>query len=288
VGWRWEAESQNTNTATASENFSSTTSGLAFARTLTCLARADTFWTPMLSVIEKLLILQDRDRKIQRVEAELNNIGPERVALQEKAQAAQTGHETAKTKAKQIESDRKNLELEVESKKKLIEKYSLQQFQTKKNEEYRALAHEIDGCKEAIFKIEDQQLDLMEKAEVAAKEVAAAAKISSELVKNVETQIKALADREISLKRQLEELESDHEKIAEAVEEGARARYNRLRNSKGGTAIVGIEHGVCGGCHMKLPMAVILGVQGEQEITSCPNCGRILYYSREMDLTVTD
>jgi uncharacterized protein len=164
----------------------------------------------------------------------------------------------------------------------------LQQFQTKKNEEYRALAHEIDGCKKAIFEIEDQQLALMEKAEEAAKEVASAAKISLELMKTVEGQVKALGEREVSLKRQLEELKSDHARLFDAVEEGARAKYERLRKSKGGTAVVGIEHGVCGGCHMKLPMASILGVQGDQEIMSCPNCGRILYYSREMDLTRAD
>jgi predicted nucleic acid-binding Zn-ribbon protein len=242
----------------------------------------------MLSVIENLLILQDRDRKIQRVETELNNIGPERAALQEKAKAAQIGHEAAKTRAKQIESDRKNLELDVEAKKKLIEKYSLQQFQTKKNEEYRALAHEIDGCKKAIYEIEDQQLALMEKAEEAAKEVAAAAKVSLDLMKAVDSQVKALGDREVSLKKQLGELKADHDRLADAVEEGARAKYERLRKSKGGTAVVGIEHGVCGGCHMKLPMAVILGVQGDQDIVSCPNCGRILYHSHEMDLTRTD
>ena len=242
----------------------------------------------MLSVIENLLILQDRDRKIQRLETELNNIEPERAFLQEKAKAAQSGHESAKNKGKQIESDRKNLELEVEAKKKLIEKYSLQQFQTKKNEEYRALAHEIEICKEAIFKIEDQQLELMEKAEEAAKQVAAAAKVSAELAKQAESQIKALNDREVALKRELDELRSDHEKLAEAVEEGTRAKYERLRHSKGGTAIVGIEHGVCGGCHMKLPMAVILGVQGDQDLVTCPNCGRILYFTRHMDLTSAD
>ncbi|HUS35354.1 MAG TPA: C4-type zinc ribbon domain-containing protein [Verrucomicrobiae bacterium] len=242
----------------------------------------------MLSVIENLLILQDRDRKIQRLEAELNNIGPERTFLQEKAKAAQSGHEASKLKSKQIESDRKNLELEVEAKKKLIEKYSLQQFQTKKNEEYRALAHEIETCKQDIIKIEDQQLELMEKAEGAGQEVAAAAKVSAELVKNVDAQIKALNDREVSLKKQLDELRSDHAKLAEAVEEGARGRYDRLRRTKGGTALVGIEHGVCGGCHMKLPTAIILGVQGDQDLVSCQNCGRILYYARHMDLTAAD
>ena len=255
---------------------------------MTCRPRAFTVFGPMLIVIENLLILQDPDRKIQRLEAELNNIDPERGFLQEKAKAAQSGHESSKTRSKQIESDRKNLELEVEAKKKLIEKYSLQQFQTKKNEEYRALAHEIEMCKEAIFKIEDQQLELMEKAEEAAKEVAAAAKISADLVKQVETQIKALNDREVSLKKQLDELRADHDKLVEAVEEGARSKYDRLRRSKGGTALVGIEHGVCGGCHMKLPTAIILGVQGDQELVSCPNCGRILYYARHMDLTVAD
>src|SRR5688500_7652237 len=219
----------------------------------------------MLPVIENLLILQDRDRKIMRIEAELANLAPERVALEQRAQKAQTQAEAGKQKAKQLESDRKKLELDVEAKKKLIEKYSLQQFQTKKNEEYRALAHEIDMCKEAIFKIEDQQLELMEKAEVAAKEVAVAAKASADLAKQAEMQIKEMNDREVSLNKivgevlaplppppspfshypravrpiaflfslrgrstkQLDELRADHEKLAEAVEEGARAKYDR-------------------------------------------------------------
>ena len=97
----------------------------------------------MLPVIENLLILQDRDRKIMRIETELANLGPERAALEQRAQRAQTQAEAGKHKAKQLESDRKKLELDVEARKGLIEKYSLQQFQTKKNEEYRALAHEI-------------------------------------------------------------------------------------------------------------------------------------------------
>lgn len=242
----------------------------------------------MLSVIENLLILQDRDKRIARVEAELNNIGFERTTLQEKAKATQIGHENAKTAARQIESDRKNLELEVDAKKKLIEKYSLQQFQTKKNDEFKALNHEIDTCKADIFKIEDQQLALMEKAEVAAQEVATAAKTSAELLKNVEKQMGALADRETSLKKQLEELKSDYPKLVEAVSEDVLPRYERLRKSKGTNAIVGVEHGVCGGCHMKLAKQVVLSCQAQQEIVSCPNCGRILYYSRQMDLTPTE
>src|ERR1041384_6851278 len=167
----------------------------------------------MLEVIDKLLILQECDRKLLTAQAELDQIGPQREMMLAKARASQGGLDAARTAAQKIESERKRLELEVESKKQQIERYSLQQFQTKKNEEYRALAHEIDMCKDAIFKIEDQQLELIEKAKSAAQEVAAAAKVSAELVKQVEAQIKGLNDREESLKRQLDELRADHEKL---------------------------------------------------------------------------
>src|SRR5262245_2001289 len=144
----------------------------------------------MLEVIDKLLVLQECDRKLLTAKAELEHIGPRRELLSSKAKASQGGLDTAKTNAQKIESERKRLELEVESKKQQIEKYSLQQFQTKKNEEYRALAHEIDNCKAAINQLEDQQLELMEKAEVAAREVARANQAAKEL--------KAAADSEIA------------------------------------------------------------------------------------------
>src|SRR5260221_2635137 len=114
----------------------------------------------MLETIEKLLILQDRDRKIRQVNSQLAHIEPERQSLKTRATNAQAALEQAKTRVKQLESNRKDLELEVEAKKELISKYANQQFQTRKNEEYRALAHEIESCKEAIFKIEDQELEL--------------------------------------------------------------------------------------------------------------------------------
>src|ERR1700724_2023254 len=112
-------------------------------------------------MIEKLLILQDRDRRILRVKGELAHIDPERQMLKAKASGAQTDLEKAKTAVTELESRRKDLELEVEAKKGLITKYANQQFQTRKNEEYRALAHEIQMAKEAIFKIENQEIEFM-------------------------------------------------------------------------------------------------------------------------------
>src|SRR6266404_3417876 len=177
----------------------------------------------MLDTIEKLLILQDRDRKIRRVKGELAHIEPERHALKAKSASAEAGLDRAKTRGKEIESKRKELELEVETKKQQIIKYANQQFQTRKNEEYRALAHEIDTCKADIVKIEDREIELMEQGEAAQKEVARASQGANDSRRLGEDQLAQLATREQNLKKELIELEANREELAGAVDDIARS-----------------------------------------------------------------
>ena len=71
----------------------------------------------MLDAIAKLLVLQDRDRKLRRAEAELANIEPERQTFKTKSLNIQAQLDVVRLRVKQIESDRKRLELDVEAKK---------------------------------------------------------------------------------------------------------------------------------------------------------------------------
>lgn len=242
----------------------------------------------MLEAIEKLLILQDRDRKIRRVQAELAHIEPERQTLKTKASGAIANLEAGKQRVKQLESDRKRLELDVDAKQQLISKYANQQLQTRKNEEYKALAHEIEMCKADITKIEDQEITLMEQAEAAQKEVGRLTALANEAKAHADKLVAELGQREQNLQKELAELQSNREQLAGAVEEGARGRYDRLTKTKGDNVLVGINHGVCGGCHMKLPTQVLVATQANQELVTCINCGRILYYTRDMALAGTD
>lgn len=242
----------------------------------------------MLDVIEKLLIVQDRDRKLRRVESELAQIGPERQNLLTKASSAETHLEKAKHRSKEIESKRKNLELEVESKKQLIVRYANQQLQTRKNDEYQALTKEIDGCKAEILKLEDQQIELMEQGETAQKDIAEANQRLALAKKNVEELVSQLDQREQSLEKQQAQLKAEREQLAAAVDPTAIGRYERLLKSKGENVVVGVTHGVCGGCHMRLPPQLLVACQAEKEMVPCSNCGRILYYASGMDLAIAD
>jgi predicted nucleic acid-binding Zn-ribbon protein len=242
----------------------------------------------MQQVIEKLLILQDRDRRILQTREQLARVQPERESFQSRAAATQAGLESVKTKSKQVESERKKLELEVDSKKQQIERYALQQFQTKKNEEYRALAHEIETCKESISQLEDKQLELMEQAEILQKEAVAASRQAEETRKMAETQMRELAAREQNLKGELTELESNRNQLTADIDDRALRHYERLLRNKGDHVVVGIERGVCGGCHMRFPVQLVVSCQAAKELVTCPNCGRILYYTPDMDLAAVD
>lgn len=238
----------------------------------------------MLESIEKLLLLQERDRQITQLEAELANIEPQRRLAIQALESVKNNLESLKSQVKKLEAERNQLELEVNTRKQLIEKYSFQQFQTKKNAEYQALAHEIENCKQEISSLEDKELQVLELIDATQVQVSEATKTLDQTQQRVNQQLQNLVEREANLRQHLADLVRGRAELAEAVDGGLLPKYERLRKSKGDRVVVGIEHSVCGGCHVRLPAQVVVGCKAGREVMTCPNCGRILYYTPDMDL----
>ena len=239
----------------------------------------------MFPVVEKLLILQDRDRHLLRTRAELENLAHERKSIQSHATDAQAALAAARERANHNESARKKLELDAQAQQLSINKYADQQLQTRKNEEYRALGDQITHCKKNIAQLEDQQLEVMEQGEKLQKETAAANTTFQQAKKLLDDQSAAIDERERNLKLQLADYEMQRAAAGNEVEEETRARYDRLLKTKGENTIVGVANSVCGGCHMKLPTQVILSCKADTELNFCPHCGRVLYFTRDMETT---
>ena len=128
----------------------------------------------------------------------------------------------------------------------------------------------------------------MQEAEAVQAEIVKATREAQEIRRLVDEQLAQLAAREANLKQELARLTSNREELALAVGEPARGRYERLLRNKGESVVVGVQHAVCGGCHMRLPPQLIVSCQAVKELITCPNCGRILYYSRDMDMAIAD
>lgn len=233
----------------------------------------------MLETIEKLLVLQERDRQLLHLEMELETIDPKRRSLEEEARAASSGAEATRKRGMELESERKRLELEVEGKQELVRRYSLQQYETKRNEEYRALSKEIDTCKAQIVQLEDRELEIMEQAEAMRQQARQAAGEAVAKKSEVEKQLAALAEREAGLKARRSELIGGREALASGVDGDLLPFYEKLRRSKRERMVVGVTRGICGGCHMQLPAQIVLTCRVEKEIVTCQNCGRILYFA---------
>jgi len=113
-------------------------------------------------------------------------------------------------------------------------------------------------------------------------------RIVNRRVTMLKRQIVEIDAREGNLKTELSRLETERTGLASDADPDTLQRYERLRRTKGERVVVGIAHGVCGGCHMRLPAQILISCQTSQELVPCSNCGRILYYTRDMSLVPTE
>ena len=229
--------------------------------------------------LEQLLILQDRDQKIKRIREEIRTVPLQRAQLDAQLAATAAGLEALKLKARQVEVHKKKLELDAGTRAESINRLKTQQYETRKNEEFRAMGNEIERYEKEIRAIEDQELELMEQAEKLKAEVAVEERNSAAARDSVARQVADLQAKAAALDARLQELTADRTNIASTVDEDVLNRFERLFASKGDAAVVALEHEVCTGCHMKITTQTAHRVKAGREIVSCEQCGRILYWS---------
>lgn len=227
--------------------------------------------------LEQLLILQDRQQKIRQIENEIKNLPLQKKHLELQLAETSASLEAIKLKAKQVEVERKKLELDVGTRNESIARLKTQQYQTRKNDEFQAIGHEIQRYEGEISKLEDQELELMEQGDKLKVEVAAEEKKAGATKDSITRQTNDLGEKGKTLESRLQELSNERKGLAEKMDEDLLDRFERLFASKGDSAIVAIEHGICTGCHMKLTIATVKAAEAGKEIVNCEQCGRILY-----------
>jgi uncharacterized protein len=232
----------------------------------------------MLAEIEQLLVVQDHDTNIKALQSELQTLPFEQNRLEKAIQDRIAALERSRQRAKEIEVERKKVELDASARRDQIAKYKTQQFQTRKNDEFQALGNEIARLEKEINQIEDHEIDLMEQAENTGREIQRAESEFKVEQTQLQQQLVALKQKGELLTKTLEETKAARQKAGAAVtDQELLGRYERIFQSKGGSAVVPIEHEVCMGCHMKNTTANVHRAKLAREIVYCEHCGRMLY-----------
>ncbi len=227
--------------------------------------------------LEQLLVLQDRQQRIKQIETEIGTVPLQRKSLEAQLAASVAAVEVLKQKARQVEMDRKKLELDVGTRAETISRLKTQQYQTRKNDEFQAIGHEIERYENEIRKIEDEELELMVQADKIKEDLGEEEQTAAAVRESIARQTKDLEEKSTTLQSRLEELTKERAEIAGKIEEDLLSRFERLFKSKGDAVLVALEHEVCTGCHMKVTAQTAHRVKAGREIVSCENCGRILY-----------
>jgi len=242
-------------------------------------ARTSSMPSPLL---ETLLILQDRDTKKLGIEAQLKAVPRDVAAVEAKIAAEKAAIEAARTEIRELETKKKLLETEIGSAETKLAKYRTQQLSVRKNEEYQALGHEIETTLKQIGEFEGQELALMYGLDEAKKKFNAAEVVLKTNISGHEARIKTLREREVSLAAELKDAQAAFSLAREPVTEPARRIYDRIA-VRTQPVIVATNSGTCCGCHLKISNEVETAARGKgpagpNQLATCENCGRIVYW----------
>lgn len=229
-------------------------------------------------VIEKLLILQDRDKRRRDLETLLQRIPAEIAAVEAKIASEKKEIELAKAELMGLETKKKGLDKEIASTEQQIARYKAQQLEVKKNDEYRALGQQIENTQTQVGGLEEQEIGVLYAIDEARKKFAAAEKTLKDNISGHENRIRQHREREQAVKTDLVKALEDFAAAKQPVEESALRLYERVAQ-RHFPACVAVNGSKCGGCHLKISSEVEADCRGKNaKLALCDQCGRIVWW----------
>src|SRR5580698_4432729 len=153
--------------------------------------------------IDLLLVLQDRDTRKRSVESQIKGVPREIAAIEQRIGAEKAAIDAAKGQMRELESKKKLLETEIGSAEVQLGKYRTQQLSVKKNDEYQALGHEIEGVQKQIDELEIKELETMYSIDEAKRLFMAAEGTLKQNIAGHEARIRMFKEKDASLAAEL-------------------------------------------------------------------------------------
>jgi uncharacterized protein len=89
----------------------------------------------------------------------------------------------------------------------------------------------------------------------------------------------AVMDKRLqNLENEIQALMKDRQSLTAEMDPAWLSRYEKIFAQRGDFAVVPVEKGACGGCHMNLPPQVVHDAKRNLNLVLCGFCSRILYW----------
>ena len=175
------------------------------------------------------------------------------------------------------ENRRKELEGEVEEAQLMVKDRQNKLMKVQTNREYQSILKEIEDAKNSNRQREEEMGRLMEQAESLQSKKDEQTALCEEEEGQYKEEAARLESEAVTLTTKLEKAQKKRKTKAKKVKAADLRKYDRIRENRGGLAMVGVSKGVCSGCFMNVPPQLFNELLREDQLHACPACNRLMY-----------
>jgi predicted nucleic acid-binding Zn-ribbon protein len=230
---------------------------------------------------EKLLLLiklQDCDSQLVKLSAK-KKILPENIEKLDKDFILfKEGIEKNKIKYDELKSRHTENENKIKKVNEGIVKTKERMLEVKNNKEYQAMLKEIEIAESSRGEIETQIISLLDELDKLSVLVKKDEEILKQSRSKYEQEKKAMEDDLNAVDTDVANWEQKRIDLQKDVPDELLVRYERIKKRNKGVGVTSVWKSVCNGCHMNIPPQLYNELQRSDDLLSCPNCNRIMYF----------
>jgi uncharacterized protein len=230
--------------------------------------------------IEQLVVLQKVDSEMITLERILEDAPKQLRNLQEKQAYLKQQQAVIQEKVDVLMEQKTRLENEIENDTQKVKKSKNKLMMVENTKEYHAMMREMDTMEKMNRTREEERSNLLaDLSDLEGRKDALQNDINE--LEAIITAQQSTLDQELAEKRaRIEILDKEKKKASEAVPAPILTRYNFIRDRIPNPVIVPVSEAVCQGCHVVIPPQAYIDLQKGEQILSCPNCLRIIFWER--------
>jgi uncharacterized protein len=235
--------------------------------------------------LEKLIVLQGLDVEAKRLREEMTALPKHVAGLEAKSKATVGQRAVVVDLIAKEEVLRRRQELDVKDYQAKIAKVRKQLDQATTTVQVTAFEHEIGFAQAEVSRLEDAELESMERSEGLEAQKALADEAVASDEKILERERGRAAETIAADKAALTEVEKQRAAVRPEIGENALSTYDRISKSKG-TAVAEALNQKCMACQMMLRPQKWNDLRdraNDETMMTCESCGRLLYYDPARD-----
>jgi len=230
---------------------------------------------------EKLLLLikiQECDSELVKLSAKKKTLPAEIEKLNKAFDAFEEGIRTNKVKYDELKSRHADCDNKIKKINESIVKTKERMLEVKNNKEYQAMLKEIETAETSRGEIESSIISILDEVDKLSVLVKKDDEILRERKNQYEQEKKAIENELNAVDSDVVAWEQKRNELKQNIPDDLIARYEKIKKRNKGIGVTSVWKAVCNGCHMNIPPQLYNEVQRSEELFSCPNCNRIIYF----------